>query len=62
MFVMHWFKAAQPALLYLVPACLFVPLTVAKITGEFHELFNYSEEYLTQKDADDKKKAMEKNE
>lgn len=39
-------KAAQPALLYLVPACVLVPLGLAKIRGEFTELWNYSEEHL----------------
>ncbi|VDK66167.1 unnamed protein product, partial [Cylicostephanus goldi] len=34
MLVMHHFKAAQPALLYLVPCCLIVPLLLATIRGE----------------------------
>ena len=37
--VMHTFKAAQPALLYLVPACLGTPITLALIRGEISELF-----------------------
>ena len=37
--VMHTFKAAQPALLYLVPACLGTPITLALIRGELKELF-----------------------
>ena len=37
--VMHTFKAAQPALLYLVPACLGTPITLALIRGEVKELF-----------------------
>ena len=32
--VMHVFKAAQPALLYLVPACLGVPLFLALVRGD----------------------------
>ena len=42
--IMHTFKAAQPALLYLVPACLSAPLLVALVRGELKELFAYSEE------------------
>ena len=37
--VMHIFKHAQPALLYLVPACIGVPLFVALVRGELKELF-----------------------
>ncbi|KAI6187225.1 hypothetical protein M3Y98_00219700 [Aphelenchoides besseyi] len=44
--VMHYFKSAQPALLYLVPACILIPLFLALIRGEFKELWNYSEEHL----------------
>uniref|UniRef100_A0A1I7UCS9 Signal peptide peptidase n=1 Tax=Caenorhabditis tropicalis TaxID=1561998 RepID=A0A1I7UCS9_9PELO len=43
MAVMHHFKAAQPALLYLVPCCLFVPLLLAVIRGEVSDLWNYDE-------------------
>jgi minor histocompatibility antigen H13 len=39
--VMHHFKAAQPALLYLVPSCLGLPLLVALIRGELKPLFAY---------------------
>jgi minor histocompatibility antigen H13 len=38
-FVMHVFKHAQPALLYLVPACLGAPLFVALIKGDLPALF-----------------------
>lgn len=37
--VMHVFKHAQPALLYLVPACLGTPLLVALIKGDIKILF-----------------------
>lgn len=37
--VMHTFKAAQPALLYLVPACLGTPITLALLRGEISDLF-----------------------
>jgi minor histocompatibility antigen H13 len=44
-FVMYYFKAAQPALLYLVPACLGASLlSTAVHTGSFKELMDYSEE------------------
>ncbi|VDD95739.1 unnamed protein product [Enterobius vermicularis] len=46
MIVMHIFKAAQPALLYLVPACLLIPLALAAARGEALELWNYCEEHL----------------
>lgn len=48
--VMYFFKAAQPALLYLVPACLGGSLIVALVRGEFTALFQYNEEH------DEKKK------
>lgn len=38
------FEAAQPALLYLVPACLGSSLLCAAVRGELKELFDYSEE------------------
>lgn len=42
--VMIHFKAAQPALLYLVPACLGSSLGTALVRGELKNLFAYSEE------------------
>lgn len=38
-FVMHVYKHAQPALLYLVPACVATPILVAAIRGELKMLF-----------------------
>ncbi|KAK0398186.1 hypothetical protein QR680_002462 [Steinernema hermaphroditum] len=59
--VMHYFKAAQPALLYLVPSCVLIPLCVAAIRGEAGELWNYTEETFTEAhQSKQKKKAMEK--
>jgi hypothetical protein len=52
--VMHYFKAAQPALLYLVPSCILIPLGFAALRGEFSALWNYSEEHLVEKDDSDK--------
>ncbi|XP_067303105.1 minor histocompatibility antigen H13 isoform X1 [Pseudorasbora parva] len=40
-FVMHTFKHAQPALLYLVPACVGFPVLVALLKGELSEMFSY---------------------
>lgn len=37
--VMHLFKHAQPALLYLVPSCMATPLMVALVRGELKVLF-----------------------
>lgn len=42
-FVMHVFKHAQPALLYLVPACLGTPLLVALLKGDIKKLFAYED-------------------
>ncbi|KAF2350866.1 Peptidase A22B signal peptide peptidase [Trinorchestia longiramus] len=41
--VMHVFKHAQPALLYLVPACLGVPTLLAAIKGDFNTLVKYED-------------------
>jgi minor histocompatibility antigen H13 len=38
-FVMHMFKHAQPALLYLVPACLGIPTTIALFKGDIGAMF-----------------------
>lgn len=50
--VMHVFKHAQPALLYLVPCCLLASLGTAVARGEVAALFAYSEE--EEQDAADK--------
>eukprot|EP00168_Porphyra_purpurea_P007796 TRINITY_DN19801_c0_g1_i1.p2 TRINITY_DN19801_c0_g1~~TRINITY_DN19801_c0_g1_i1.p2 ORF type:complete len:160 (-),score=38.47 TRINITY_DN19801_c0_g1_i1:24-473(-) len=42
--VMHVFEHAQPALLYLVPACLLFSFVPALLRGEVKELLAYSEE------------------
>nr|CAD7198831.1 unnamed protein product [Timema douglasi] len=41
--IMHLFKHAQPALLYLVPACLGAPLGVALLRGDIKALFQYED-------------------
>ncbi|KAJ9085563.1 hypothetical protein DSO57_1012570 [Entomophthora muscae] len=43
-FVMHTFKAAQPALLYLSPACSAAPLIVAFFKGQFQDLLVFTTE------------------
>merc|ERR1719385_339621 len=42
-FVMHVYKHAQPALLYLVPACLGVPLLLALLRGDIKSMFQYED-------------------
>ncbi|XP_048874482.1 minor histocompatibility antigen H13-like isoform X2 [Brienomyrus brachyistius] len=42
-FIMHTFKHAQPALLYLVPACIGLPVIMALARGELTEMFRYEE-------------------
>jgi minor histocompatibility antigen H13 len=44
LFVMIQFNAAQPALLYLVPACLGSSFLCAMVRGEVRDLLEYSEE------------------
>jgi minor histocompatibility antigen H13 len=51
LFVMIQFNAAQPALLYLVPACLGSSLLCAALRGELGALFGYSEEEEDEGDA-----------
>jgi minor histocompatibility antigen H13 len=43
-FVMHTFQAAQPALLYLVPACLGASLFTALRLGDLAGLFSYQDD------------------
>jgi minor histocompatibility antigen H13 len=42
--VMHIFRAAQPALLYLVPACLIFSSATSLFLKDFNGLWNYSED------------------
>ncbi|KAG2187085.1 hypothetical protein INT44_004755 [Umbelopsis vinacea] len=51
--VMHTFQAAQPALLYLSPACILSTLLTAAVRGELKELFAYS----TEEDNEEAKKS-----
>jgi len=43
-FVMHTWQSAQPALLYLVPACIGSSFLLAALRGEVNNLLSYSEE------------------
>lgn len=47
--IMHVFKHAQPALLYLVPACLATPLTLALMRGDINALFSYQDQPAIEK-------------
>jgi len=60
-FVMHMFKHAQPALLYLVPACIITPTLVAFLKGDLKQLFAYEDhpEEKTEKDNKDTNKKEE---
>ncbi|KAJ1547759.1 hypothetical protein HK096_000185, partial [Nowakowskiella sp. JEL0078] len=61
--VMHGFQSAQPALLYLSPACIFSSLFLALIRGELTEFFKYEREGASStsqkpEDASSKKKVI----
>lgn len=53
--VMHHFKRAQPALLYLVPTCLFIPLLLSVCRGELSLLWNYNEGHFVNQVEEPKK-------
>jgi minor histocompatibility antigen H13 len=53
-FIMVKFNAAQPALLYLVPACLGSSFLTALLRGEVSALLDYSEEVEEEATEDDK--------
>jgi minor histocompatibility antigen H13 len=63
-YVMHTFKAAQPALLYLSPACILSVLFMGLVRGEIKEVFKYTSEEGIEaakaKEAEEKKKQEEK--
>lgn len=42
-FIMHVYKHAQPALLYLVPACLGFPTILALLRGDIKTMFSYED-------------------
>lgn len=53
--VMHVFKHAQPALLYLVPACLGTPLFFALVRGDITSMFKYADHPDDEVPEEDKK-------
>lgn len=53
--VMHVFKHAQPALLYLVPACLGAPILMALIRGDIKSMFSYADHPEEDEAEEDKK-------
>ncbi|XP_055688068.1 minor histocompatibility antigen H13 [Lutzomyia longipalpis] len=54
-FVMHMFKHAQPALLYLVPACIGTPVALALVKGDIKTMFAYDDNPEEKKEAAEKK-------
>lgn len=59
--VMHFFKAAQPALLYLSPACTGAVFLTAALRGEFKQVWEWSDgEEEEKEEADKKKKKQDK--
>jgi len=61
MFVMIHFQAAQPALLYLVPACLGSSFITAMVRGEVNALLEYSEEVEEEEGEDEKNKEKDES-
>ncbi len=61
LFVMIYFQAAQPALLYLVPACLGSSFLCAIVRGEVKELLAYSEEEEEEEEETPKEEEDKKN-
>jgi minor histocompatibility antigen H13 len=57
--VMHFFHAAQPALLYLSPACILSALITAAVRGEIKDLFAYTTEEDDEKKKEEEKKNKE---
>lgn len=56
--VMNYFKAAQPALLYIVPAVLLTAAAHAALRGELREVWHYQEDHAReQEEAEAKAKA-----
>ncbi|XP_070825028.1 minor histocompatibility antigen H13 isoform X4 [Chaetodon trifascialis] len=60
-FVMHTFKHAQPALLYLVPACIGFPVIVALFKGELTEMFRYEEASAEEEGAKEESESEKKD-
>ncbi|CAG8588008.1 8560_t:CDS:2 [Ambispora leptoticha] len=56
--VMHTFKAAQPALLYLSPACIISVLITGVIRGELKDIFKYSSDDENTEEEETKDKSV----
>jgi len=56
MVVMNVFKHAQPALLYLVPSCVLLPMLVAVINGQFGLLWNFDSTEPEEEEKEEEKK------
>lgn len=61
-FVMHVFKAGQPALLYLCPAIAFSTISVAYYKGELKQLFKYRDQEPDEEDDDKDEEDSDKEE
>lgn len=57
--VMSYFKHAQPALLYLVPCCILVPLIISIIKGDFRALLKYRDHPLPPQEGENSQDAQE---
>ncbi len=57
--IMHFYKHAQPALLYLVPACLGAPTFMALIRGDIQSMFKYADHPEEEGDDAEKKKGKD---
>ncbi|GAA6064332.1 hypothetical protein JCM10212_003577 [Sporobolomyces blumeae] len=61
-FVMHFFRAAQPALLYLSPACTGSVTLLALLRGESKELWGWEDGKEEREERERKEKAQKENE
>lgn len=61
MLIMHLFNHAQPALVYLVPACLGTPILLALVKGDIKALFSYEDHptSLEKRETEDKQTQVE---
>lgn len=59
---MHTFRAAQPALLYLSPACILSVSGLALLRGEWKDLWGYVDGEEDEKERREKEEAKAKRE
>ncbi|KAK8861698.1 hypothetical protein IAR55_002521 [Kwoniella newhampshirensis] len=59
MVVMHWTRRAQPALLYLSPACTIGPLLLALARGEIKDLWSFNDAPSEDDESDEKKNILD---